>query len=73
MLMLTYSLENTNGLPIYKYLYECIKRDILLGTLQAGEKLPSKRRFAEHLKISIITVENAYAQLIAEGYLYTVE
>ena len=73
MLMLTYSLENTNGLPIYKYLYECIKHDILLGTLQAGEKLPSKRRFAEHLKISIITVENAYAQLIAEGYLYTVE
>ncbi len=71
--MLTYSFENIGKLPMYKYLYECIKKDILSGALSAGEKLPSKRRFAEHLKISIMTVENAYAQLIAEGYLYTVE
>jgi GntR family transcriptional regulator/MocR family aminotransferase len=71
--MLTYSLENTNGLSLYKYLYECIKNDILSGTLSAGEKLPSKRRFAEHLEISIMTVENAYSQLIAEGYIYAIE
>ncbi len=72
--MLTYSLsDNQNGLPIYKFLYECIKRDILSGNLSAGEKLPSKRALASHLKISVMTVQNAYAQLIAEGYLYTVE
>ncbi len=71
--MLTYSLEHAEKMPIYKYLYECIKRDILSGNLSAGEKLPSKRTFAAHLKISVMTVENAYEQLIAEGYIYTVE
>ncbi len=73
VIMLTYSLEQTNGLPMYQYLYECIKKDILSGVLTAGEKLPSKRSFAEHLRISVMTVENAYAQLIAEGYIYTIE
>ncbi len=71
--MLTYSLEHAGSLPMYKYLYECIKKDILSGVLTAGEKLPSKRSFAEHLKLSVMTVENAYAQLIAEGYIFTVE
>ena len=42
--------------------------DILNGTLAAGDKLPSKRSFAKHLNISTITIENAYAQLQAEGY-----
>ncbi len=71
--MLTYSLENAGALPMYQYLYECIKKDILSGVLTPGEKLPSKRSFAEHLKVSVMTVQNAYAQLIAEGYIDTVE
>ena len=45
--MLTYSFENTD-LPIYEYLYQCIRRDILAGRLKAGEKLPSRRSFAEN-------------------------
>ena len=40
--------------------------------LHTGEKLPSKRSLAKNLNISIITVENAYAQLIAEGYVYSI-
>lgn len=56
---------------MYEYLYKCIKNDILQGNIQAGEKLPSKRAFAKNLGISVITVENAYAQLVAEGYLYS--
>ena len=36
-----------------------------------GEKLPSKRTFAKNLGVSTITVESAYAQLVAEGFLYT--
>lgn len=67
--MLTYSLEERGGLPLYEYLYQCIRRDILDGTLAAGERLPSKRALAEHLQISVITVENAYQQLEAEGFL----
>ena len=69
--MLTYSFTNTGSDSMYEYLYKCIKNDILQGNLQAGEKLPSKRSFAKNLGISVITVENAYEQLIAEGYIYS--
>ena len=67
--MLTYSLEERGGLPLYEYLYRCIREDILSGALAAGERLPSKRALAEHLHVSVITVESAYSQLEAEGYL----
>ena len=58
--MLTYNL--TGDLPLYEALYRHIRADILEGRLSPGEKLPSKRTLAEHLKISKITVETAYAQ-----------
>lgn len=69
--MRTYALENCGGTPLYEYLYRCIREDILDGTLAAGERLPSKRALAEHLHISVMTVEGAYQQLEAEGYVYT--
>lgn len=70
--MLTYNFTNIGSDSLYEYLYKCIKNDILQGTLKAGEKLPSKRTFAKNLGISVITVENAYEQLIAEGYIYSI-
>lgn len=70
--MLTYSFENIGPEPLYIHLYKCIKNDILDSNLQPGTKLPSKRSFAENLGISSITVENAYAQLQAEGFIYSV-
>lgn len=70
--MITYSFTNIGSDCLYTYLYKCIKNDILQGVLRAGEKLPSKRSFAKNLSISTITVENAYAQLIAEGYIYSI-
>ena len=69
--MLTYSMEDRGGLPLYEYLYRRIRQDILDGTLAADERLPSKRALAEHLRLSVITVESAYQQLEAEGYVYT--
>ena len=69
--MLTYSMENRGNLPLYAYLYRCIRNDILNGKLRADERLPSKRQLAEHLQLSVITVENTYQQLEAEGYIYT--
>ena len=69
--MLTYSFENTGSDSLYEHLYKCIKNDILSGELAPDYKLPSKRSFAKNLGISTITVENAYAQLIAEGYIYS--
>lgn len=54
---------------LYEQLYSEIKQDIISGRLAEGTKLPSKRAQAERLGISVVTVENAYAQLLAEGYI----
>lgn len=67
--MLTYVLEPGSRIPLYEQLYRAIKDSILSGVISGGEKLPSKRELAEHLNISRITVENAYSQLLAEGYI----
>lgn len=67
--MLTYELNKRQGVPLYEDLYRCIRQDILEGRLRAGEKLPSKRALAENLEVSKITVEGAYNQLLAEGYI----
>ena len=67
--MRTYELKKTPRLPLYEALYQCIRQDILSGELSAGEKLPSKRALAANLKVSKITVEGAYQQLLEEGYI----
>lgn len=69
--MLTYTLTSGQENSLYEQLYCCIKEDIVQGRLQAHEKLPSKRNFAKNLGLSNTTVENAYAQLVTEGYLYS--
>ena len=71
--MLTYQLKKLPGVPLYEALYRCIRQDILSGTLASGEKLPSKRALAQHLEVSKITVEAAYNQLLAEGYIRSEE
>lgn len=67
--MRTYVLDSGNKTPLYEQLYRAVKEDILSGAIAGEEKLPSKRTLAEHLNISRITVENAYEQLLAEGYI----
>ncbi len=69
--MLTYSFDNRGSESLYEYLYKQIKEDIVSYRLSPDEKLPSKRELAKHLNISTITVENAYSQLMAEGYIYS--
>ena len=71
--MLTYELKKSPGVPLYEALYRCIRGDILSGKLRAGEKLPSKRALARNLEVSKITVEGAYNQLLAEGYIRSAE
>lgn len=70
--MLTYSFEKNGKHPLYEQLYKDISSDILTGELKPEEKLPSKRSLSKHLGISVITVENAYEQLMAEGYIYSI-
>lgn len=71
--MLTYTLEPGGKTPLYEQLYTAVKTDISQGVLKHGEKLPSKRKLAEHLGVSVVTVETAYAQLAAEGYVRSAE
>ena len=69
--MRTYDFENIT-IPLYEHIYKCIKEDIINGVFPAGEKLPSKRSFAENNGVSTITVQNAYEQLISEGYIFSI-
>ena len=55
--------------PIYQQLYEYIKEQILNGFIVGGTKLPSIRKLSKELNLSINTVEGAYEQLLAEGYI----
>ena len=70
--MLTYTLDKEKG-HLTKELYKALKRDIEEGNLKRGEKLPSKRAFARNCSVSTITVQNAYDQLVSEGYITAVE
>lgn len=68
--MLHYELDEKNK---YYSLYAGIRDEILTGKLKSGFRLPSKRTLAENLSVSVITVQNAYGQLLAEGYIYSKE
>lgn len=69
--MLSYSFSDNKSIPLYEQLYQKIKNDIMSGELPADSSLPSKRSLAKNLSISVITVENSYNQLLAEGYIYS--
>lgn len=60
-----------NEEPLYVQLYKSIRKEIWEGRLKADEKLPSIRDLSKSMNISKTTIENAYAQLVAEGYIYT--
>ena len=67
--MLTYHLKPHDQQPLYEQLYHAVRADIMSGALPGGTRLPSKRQLAANLRVSQITVETAYGQLAAEGYI----
>ncbi|PEJ48780.1 MocR-like pyridoxine biosynthesis transcription factor PdxR [Bacillus wiedmannii] len=69
MLELTPNLNVNSKRALYMQLYEYIKKEIKDGTIPALTKLPAKRKLASYLKVSKNTVEAAYEQLLAEGYI----
>lgn len=64
-------LTHDSGKALYEQIYEYICKEIADGKISPGEKLPSTRFMAKNLQISRSTVELAYDQLVAEGYLQT--
>ncbi len=63
--------DDTRQTPYYIQLYDYIKQAILAGEVDEGEKLPSLRSFAKSTGLSITTIEQAYNQLLVEGYIYS--
>ncbi|GKU78322.1 PLP-dependent aminotransferase family protein [Paenibacillus sp. L3-i20] len=69
MLSITPLLIKSGDAPLYVQLYKYIRDQIERGKLESGGNLPSIRQLASHLGLSKNTVESAYAQLLAEGYV----
>ena len=62
-------LDSRSKKPLYEQIYSHICAEIRSGALKAGDRLPSTRVLAEHLKVSRSTTQMAYDQLLAEGYM----
>ncbi|ACK89214.1 PLP-dependent aminotransferase family protein [Bacillus cereus] len=72
MLELTPNLNMNSKKALYVQLYEYIKKEIKDGTISAFTKLPAKRKLADYLQVSKNTIEAAYEQLLAEGYIESI-
>ncbi len=66
-------ISNASPDPIYEQITRQIKSQIIGGELKEGEALPSIRRLALDLQISVITTKRAYEELEKEGFVDTVE
>jgi GntR family transcriptional regulator len=66
-------ISNSSPDPIYEQVTRQIKSQIISGELREGEPLPSIRRLAQDLQISVITTKRAYEELEKEGFIDTVE
>lgn len=64
-------ISNRTSKPIYEQIASQIKGSIMSGELQTGEALPSMRALAKSLKVSVLTVQNAYECLQRDGFIET--
>jgi GntR family transcriptional regulator/MocR family aminotransferase len=62
-------LDTKSEMPLYRQLYNCLRKAILTGQLAPGTRLQSSREISKELGVSRNTVVNAFEQLLAEGYL----
>ena len=65
-------LSSANDKPIYEQISSQIKEQIMKGILKPGEPLPSMRKLAKNLHVSVITTQRAYDDLQRDGFLVTV-
>ena len=65
-------ISNSSPDPIYEQVCKQIKAQIISGDLTEGQSLPSIRKLAKDLQISVITTKRAYEELEKEGFIDTV-
>ena len=66
------NLDYRDARPIYEQVKDGLRRLMVTGAIQEGEKLPSVRSMASRLAINPNTIQRAYEALEAEGYVYSV-
>lgn len=64
-------LDRQSEIPLYKQIKSYLQQGILSGSLAADTRLPASRQLAQDLGVNRITIENAYAELEAEGLVYS--
>lgn len=62
-------IDRAGSTPFYEQIYNALVKEILSGSLTAGDRLPATRKLAEELSVGRNTVDKAYQQLAAEGYV----
>ncbi|MDV4151446.1 GntR family transcriptional regulator [Clostridium sp. AL.422] len=66
------NISNTSTVPLYEQIGTQIKNQIINGSLNPGDGLPSIRNLAKELKVSIITTKRAYEELEKDGFIETI-
>ena len=66
-------ISSVSGEPIYEQIKNQIRSAIMSGELTAGEALPSLRKLAKELRISVLTVTRAYNELADEGVVQNIQ
>src|SRR6201985_2071643 len=62
--------DRASSEPLYQQLYRQIREELESGSFDSSaSRVPSSRVLAATLGISRLTVNQAYANLLAEGYL----
>ena len=66
-------ISSVSGEPIYEQIKNQIRSAIMSGELTAGEALPSLRKLAKELRVSVLTVTRAYNELADEGVVQNIQ
>ena len=66
------NLDYRDARPIYEQVRDNLRRLMVSGAIQEGEKLPSVRSLASNLAINPNTIQRAYESLETEGYVYSI-
>lgn len=62
-------ISNHSDVPLYRQIKDQIKHAILIEELTEGDLLPSIRKFADELQVSVLTIRRVYGELEKEGFI----
>jgi len=68
---ISFSLDPSNGVPIYRQIIQQIEYAILSGRMRPGDRLPTIRSLAVELKTNPNTIAKAYSELEIRGIVAT--